>query len=103
MIIVARIGAHFRDAEQWPFVQAKRYPLQKDEGSCGVFVCWATEYLERCYASSFSQNEVSSLRKRLELFLNGFGKHSVVLENSIENRATRTDEDNDAFEETSSF
>lgn len=55
----------------WVVCNKAGYPSQKDGGSCGIFVLWVIEHLERCAVPSFRQEDILLLRQKTELLLRG--------------------------------
>ncbi|KAI0562442.1 Ulp1 protease [Gracilaria domingensis] len=57
---------------EWILLEKAAYPEQSDRGSCGIFVSWVMEYLERGAVPSFTQDTIPLLRKKSELFIKGY-------------------------------
>lgn len=65
------------DIDHWPVVVNEPYPKQLDGGSCGIFLLWVMEYLERSAVSRFQQKDILLLRARTITFLKGHDLHEV--------------------------
>ncbi len=58
------------DISTWPVVSnPSKFPRQSDSQSCGVFVMYVAEHIERGVFPTFTQNDISVLRKRALWFL----------------------------------
>lgn len=59
------------DIDSWGVeVNPSYMPHQNDYGSCGIFILYTAEYLERGIRPTFHQSDIRVLRQRTALFLN---------------------------------
>lgn len=73
----SRTYARISRVNSWPVITKAGCLAKEDCGSCGLFVLWAMEHLERRVIPKFNVEDIHVLRQRLELFLHGIDKHQV--------------------------
>ncbi|KAI0564116.1 Ulp1 protease [Gracilaria domingensis] len=101
-----------RPQREWVVLEKSAYPRQTDGGSCGIFVAWVMENLERGAVPLFKQHDIEVLRSRAELFIKGYScvplemfsaptlrsvKTEVVTESPKEISEACNDEDRDSI------
>ena len=56
--------------KKWPKkLVCHEFPTQGDGASCGVFVVWAIEYIQRGQIPKFTQDDIQNLRQRLWFYI----------------------------------